>query len=228
MISAELVGLLAGIGVSLLTLLTPIIRLNGALIPSVTDGWYVDKCIETVPLPRIPAGENTLELIVKLGRRTNLEWCYLLGDFGVTVAGRTKTITAPVRTLAFGDFTYQGLPFYTGCVTYHFPVTVQGGSLTLRVPHYRGALTEVRIDGEYAGPIVFAPYTLTGSGLSDGEHQVELKLIGTRQNGFAQVHHTPGIYFYQSPQSWRSAGDRWSYEYQLKKAGVLKAPEILK
>lgn len=31
MISAELIGLMAGIGVSLLTLLTPIIRLNGVL-----------------------------------------------------------------------------------------------------------------------------------------------------------------------------------------------------
>jgi len=204
-----------------------VIRLNGALVPSITDGWYVDKAIETVPLPDFPAGENTLELTVPLGRRTNLEWCYLLGDFGVTVAGRTKTITEPVRTLAFGDFTHQGLPFYTGCVTYHFPVTVKNGALTLRVPHYRGALMEVSIDGAYAGPIVFAPYTLTKTDLADGEHQVELKLIGTRQNGFAQLHHTQGIYFYQSPRSWRTEGDKWTYEYQFKKAGVLRAPDIL-
>ena len=112
-------------------------------------------------------------------------------------------------------------------MTYHFPVTVKNGALTLRVPHYRGALMEVSIDGAYAGPIVFAPYTLTKTDLADGEHQVELKLIGTRQNGFAQLHHTQGIYFYQSPHSWRSEGDKWTYEYQFKKAGVLRAPDIL-
>ena len=59
-----------------------------------------------------------------------------------------------------------------------------------------------------------------------GEHLVQLRLYGTRQNGFAQLHHTQGVYFYQSPNSWRSAGDLWSYEYRFKPAGILKSPEI--
>ena len=61
---------------------------------------------------------------------------------------------------------------------------------------------------------------------SAGEHDLSIRLYGTRQNGFAQLHHTQGVYFYQSPNSWRSDGDLWTYEYQFKKAGILKSPEL--
>ena len=75
------------------------------------------------------------------------------------------------------------------------------------------------------GEIVFSPYHLAVS-CAPGEHEVTIRLYGTRQNGFGQVHHTQGVYFYQSPNSWRSFGDLWSYEYQLKPAGILKSPEF--
>ncbi len=84
---------------------------------------------------------------------------------------------------------------------------------------------KVFVDGQDAGNIAFSPYRLKIDA-EPGEHDVEIRLYGTRQNGFAQLHHTPGVYFYQSPNSWRSAGDLWCYEYQLKQAGILKSPEV--
>jgi len=200
------------------------IVLNGQAVESVDDGWFVDMAIRTVPLPELIAGENVLEVTVPIGRRTNLEYFYLLGDFGVRVEGTKKTVTAPVRSLGFGDITKQGLPFYTGNLKYYFRVRSEG-AFTVRVPRYRGGLVKVFVDGEDAGNIAFSPYTLTVNAEA-GEHDVAIRLYGTRQNGFAQLHHTPGVYFYQSPNSWRSAGDLWCYEYQLKAAGVLKTPEI--
>ena len=200
------------------------IVLNGAPVGSADDGWFVDRCIRTVPLPELTAGENVLEITVPIGRRTNLECFYLLGDFGVRLSGTKKTIVAPVRTLGFGDIVPQGLPFYTGSIRYAIHV-VSEGDFTVRVPRYRGGLVKVFVDGRDAGNIAYSPYTLAVQA-EPGEHLVELKLYGTRQNGFAQLHHTPGIYFYQSPNSWRSAGDLWCYEYQLKQAGILKSPEF--
>jgi hypothetical protein len=64
-------------------------------------------------------GRSVLELTVPLGLQTSIEYAYLLGDFGVRVAGVEKTIIPPVRELAFGDWVPQGLPFYGGNVTYH-------------------------------------------------------------------------------------------------------------
>ena len=100
------------------------------------------------------------------------------------------------------------------------------GDLTIRVPHYRGGLIKVLADGKEAGRIAFSPYTLTLKNLAPGRHRITLKLYGVRQNGFAQLHHTPGVYFYQSPDSWRSKGDLWTYEYQFKPMGILKSPEL--
>lgn len=200
------------------------IVLNGEQIANMDDGWYVDKAIRTVSLPDLAVGENVLEITVPIGRRTNLEYFYLLGDFGVRVEGTKKTVTAPVRRLGFGDMTRQGLPFYTGNLKYCFRVRSEG-AFTVRVPSYRGGLVKVFVDDADAGNIAFSPYALTVNA-EPGEHEVQLRLYGTRQNGFAQLHHTPGVYFYQSPNSWRSAGDLWRYEYQLKPAGLLKSPEV--
>lgn len=200
------------------------INFNGQDVPAVDCGWYVDKAIRTVALPDIIAGENVLTITVPIGRRTNLECFYLLGDFGVRVNGTQKTVTAPVRKLGFGDIVPQGLPFYTGNILYRFRVKTDG-AFTIRVPRYRGGLIKVFVDGEDRGNIAFSPYALKID-CAPGEHEVAVRLYGTRQNGFAQLHHTPGIYFYQSPNSWRSAGDLWCYEYQFKPAGVLKSPEI--
>ena len=90
----------------------------------------------------------------------------------------------------------------------------------------RSAFVKVFADGQDIGNIAFSPYELTLKDLASGRHEIVLKLYGTRQNGFAQLHHIPGIYFYQSPDSWRSVGDRWTYEYQFKPMGILKSPEI--
>lgn len=201
------------------------LTLNGEdVIPEVT-GWFVDRDIETVKLPPLKKGLNVLEAEVPVGKRTNLEAMYLLGDFGVRVRGTEKTVTDPVRSLGFGDIVPQGLPFYTGNLHYFFDLETED-TLTIRVPQYRGGLIRLYVDGEDRGSIVFSPYRLTVTGLERGVHHIDLKLYGTRQNGFAQLHHTQGVYFYQSPNSWRSDGDLWSYEYRFKPMGILKSPEI--
>ena len=201
------------------------ISLNGVSVPAVTDGWFVDRAIHTVPLPDLVVGENILLVTVPIGKRTHLEYFYLLGDFGVRVCGTIKTVTAPVRTLGFGDIVPQGLPFYTGNLRYRFTIESDSDHFVLRVPRYRGGLLKVFVDGIDHGNIAFSPYIKEISCIP-GRHEVEIRLYGTRQNGFAQLHHTPGVYFYQSPNSWRSADDLWCYEYQFKPAGILTSPEV--
>jgi len=201
------------------------ITLDGKKVDGTVCGWYVDQDIKTVKLPPLTESVHVLQVRVPIARRTNLESFYLLGDFGVRIDGVEKTIVPPVRKLGFGSVVHQHLPFYTGNVNYHFDVEAEG-EMTLRVPHYRGGLIKVFADGEDQGNIAFSPYTMTIKNLAPGKHHMILKLYGVRQNGFAQLHHTPGVYFYQSPDSWRSEGDLWTYEYQFKPMGILKSPEL--
>ena len=82
------------------------------------------------------------------------------------------------------------------------------------------------VDGKDEGRIAFSPYRLDIHGVDPGTHELTLRLYGTRINGFGQLHHTQGIYYYQSPNSWRSEGDLWKYEYEFKPMGILKSPEL--
>jgi hypothetical protein len=197
------------------------IRLNGQSVTSQPEGYWVDAAIQTVALPDLTAGDQVLEVTLPFGRNTNLEWCYLLGDFGVEVAGRAARITAPVRSLAFGDWTRQGLPFYAGNVTYHCRLP---GAGKLRVPRFAAPLLTVAVDGNRLGPIAFPPYELE---LPAGGQRLDITTFGSRINAFGQLHNCVPGYRWWGPQSWRTEGDEWSYEYQLRPQGVLVAPRVL-
>jgi len=200
--------------------------LNGEPAGQVS-GWYVDKCIGKVQLPEIKTGENTLELTIPYGKKTDVEAIYILGDFGVTVQGVHASITKPIRSLYFGDITRQGLPFYGGNLTYHLTAESNGGAIRITATNYRGHLLRVAVDGEDKGVIAFSPYVLDVDGLADGTHKVDLTYFGSRVNTFGQLHQvdrTPG--FWWGPNSWRSVYSTWTYEYKLWQQGILKSPEI--
>ncbi len=197
---------------------------NGTEIANNITGWYTDKDIKTVPITDIKRGENILEITLPFGKTTNTEWCYLLGDFGVTVIGRDKIITALPEKLGFGTITNQGLPFYGGNITYH--LEAEGSSLCVEATRYRGALISVAVDGEEKGKIVYPPYALEISELSDTQHKVDITLFGNRFNAFGAVHLTDTKHSWHGPGAWRSDEENWSYEYVLRDVGILARPII--
>lgn len=203
------------------------IRVDGKAVGHHGDGYWVDEAICTIPLPDLAEGRHTIEITWPFGQLTDLEWCYLLGDFGVEVAGRTARIVAPVRQLHFGDWTRQGLPFYAGNVTYHCCVTGTGRPLALRAPRFVAPLLKVAVDGRLAGPIAFPPYQLDLGALSPGDHQLDITAFGSRINALGQLHNCNPRERWWGPWSYRSKDDAWSYEYQIKPQGLLVAPRVL-
>lgn len=199
---------------------------NQKLIDMCVDGWYVDESIQTVHLPGLLVGENVLELHIPFTRKTNVEWCYLLGDFGVEVAGKEKRLTALPTHIAFGDFVHQGLPFYAGNLIYEVPFTCEAGTLHLEIPQYRGSLVKVELDGRDAGIVALAPYRLNCGTVQAGKHVLKLKLFGNRINAFGAVHNADETEEWYGPNLWRTSGNKWSYEYHLKQTGILTTPEF--
>ncbi len=200
------------------------IALNGQSVSHETADYYVDKSIKCVALPTIPVGDSTLELEYPFGKRTALEWCYLLGDFDVALDGRIATLKASRPAIGFDNVVNQGMPFYSGALTYHIDVETAGGALEVTVPQYRGAAIRATVDGEASKMIVYSPYRVRFDGLAAGKHRLDLKLYIPRTNGFGPVHLADGNYSYQSPGAWRVGGDSWTYEYRLMKEGILSAP----
>ena len=202
------------------------LTLNGEAVPAGVTGWYTDKSIKTVALPPIRKGINILEAEIPFGKRTNLEWCYLLGDFGVEASGCYTCVIAKRDTIAFGDFTRQGLPFYGGNITYHIPVETNGGKLTLRSSQYRGALQTVSLDGGEEIPVIYTPYTVELGQPEAGQHTIDLTLFGHRRNGFGPVHLADLVARWVGPGAWRTENDGWCYDYRICEEGVLSTPTL--
>ena len=203
------------------------ITLNGQRVENKIDGYFTDESIEKVALPTLKAGENVLVLRYPYGERTNIEWCYLLGDFGVRVMGCESLLTTRQPKLGFGDITSQTLPFYGANVNYTFEAELdKDGALEIEASYYRGSLVAVEVDGQRAGRIVFAPYKLFVPDLKAGKHTVTLTLFGNRHNSFGALHWVNEGARWFGPTAWRSTGNDWCYEYRLKPAGILKSPII--
>lgn len=201
------------------------IRFNGKNVSNAVTGWYTDKDIKTAALPEIKKGENILEIDVPFGARTNTEWCYILGNFGVEVIGKNKKLIALPEKLAFGSIINQGLAFYGGNITYHLEAE-SDGALQIEATNYKGTLISVAIDGEEKGKIVYSPYTLLAEGLKAGKHKIDITLFGNRYNAFGPIHLCNDKESWHGPGAWRSNGCCWCYEYVLRPVGILNSPII--
>lgn len=156
-----------------------------------------------------------------------MEVCYLLGDFGVQVNGRKKVVVARPAELGFGDISTQGLAFYGGNLSYEIPFETKGGRISLRAPHYRGALLRAALDGKDCGQIVYAPYEIILENVAPGKHTLSLKLYGNRFNTFGQLHLADTSVRWYGPDSYRTTGDKWCYEYWTRATGVLASPALI-
>jgi hypothetical protein len=199
------------------------IEFDGQPVSNARTGWWTDEAIATIALPSFAAGDHQLLITIPFTRKTNLEWCYLLGDFGVTVAGRDAKIIAPVHELAFGDWTRQDLPFYGGNVTYHCQLIGNGRETILAVPKFKSPLLSVDLSNKPAGKIAFAPFELS-LGKIKGTHALDITAYGNRVNTFGAVHNADEKLNWFGPAAWRQTGASWSYEYQLRPMGILAAP----
>ncbi len=79
------------------------------------------------------------------------------------------------------------------------------------------------------GPFSFFP-RLAGLDLALGtvpasEHRLSITAFANRVNAFGCVHNADKRLTWFGPNAWRTEGDTWAYEYQLKPMGLLVAPK---
>lgn len=200
-----------------------IISLDDRVVPASVIGFYVDEDIQTVALPDLKAGEHRLTIQWSFRPGYGLEACYLLGDFGVTLAGTHARLSQPVRELAFDDWTKQGLPFYGGNVTYHCSADLPEASMALRVPRYQGALVTVDVDGERLGRVIQPPHRIELPRAS-GKTRLDLICFGDRINTFGPLHNCDPTEVNWGPKAARTEGENWTDGYVLRSKGICVAP----
>ena len=197
------------------------LAVNGNKVDIAVCGWYVDKSIETVKIPDLKKGMNIIELTLPFGVEFNTEWCYLLGDFGVEVSGRASKLIKKPEKVSFSDLTEQGFPFYGGNITYHLPICSKTGKIRLTVSDYVGALITLNNGQE----IIYPPYNAWAD-VPVGDSILDITLFGNRQNSFGHVHYADRSLEWIGPYAWRSEGDQWSYDYVLRKLGIICVPVV--
>lgn len=199
--------------------------LNGKPLDITADGFFVDFDIHKSKKFMIAKGTNVITIKVPFSKKTSVENLYLTGDFGVELKGGYTCITEREKKIGFGAIKYQGLPFYTGNITYKFNVDTPAGDMRINCKKFAGTLARVFIDGKDAGAVFIAPYILNVKDVAAGTHTVEIKVYGNRENAFGRVHNCKPDGWY-GPGEWYPTGDAESYEYCLADLGQLHAPVI--
>jgi len=131
--------------------------------------------------------------------------------------------------LTFGDYTHQGLPFYSGNLTYNCTFDSHGGGATaIQVPRFASPVLVAAVDDNKAGCIAYEPHIIALEDLEPGEHKLSITSYGNRANAFGPVHLPTGLTNWYGPNAWRTDFDWWCREYNLVKMGVLETPKVKK
>ncbi|MGE5558363.1 MAG: glycosyl hydrolase [Bacillota bacterium] len=211
------------------------IRINAAPVDtSRPRGFWVDRSLQTLAIDPalIRLGENKLELSCNYSENhPGLEIVYLLGDFGVVAEGADITLTAWNYRLETGDWTMQGLPFYSGAVTYLTELELnrgQGRRYIIRVPEFLGAAVQIFIDGVPAGIIAWPPYELDiTDSINRKRFILGIQVMGHRRNSHGPLHFNMKNPSWTGPGEFRTTGDRWSLEYRLVPCGLMRNPLLI-
>lgn len=226
------------------------LELDGQPLTFADAGFWTDRSVRKTALPELTAGIHTLILRRDYRLDTDIERIYLLGDFGVELGGDRMRLTAPVHTLHWGDVASQGLPFYSGNLTYHCKFTLaEAGATALRFPSrgtrlaeglrnndaarecdfagFRATVIGVSVDGGEEQSVAFAPFQCELGTLAAGEHTLAITVYGSRVNSFGALHLSWPVPWI-GPEAWRTEGDRFTRDYRVRKFGVTIAPLLVK
>lgn len=210
------------------------IRLNGKEVNSdMATGWWVDPAIKTIPIEPLllVKGKNTLTLEGQFDRHANLEIIYLLGQFGAEVKGKSAAITRLPSKLKLGTWTRQGLPFYSGNVIYRTSVDIEpedGKRYFLKLQEFKATAVEITVNNNEPTIIAWKEHqTEITNSIVSGSNTIDIKVLGSRRNGFGPLHLAEDKPKWVGPASFTNEETQWQDEYKLLDYGLLEPPVIV-
>jgi hypothetical protein len=195
------------------------VEINGHPLNGSDSESWIDIAFHRIRIPaKFPViGKNEITLKTLYRENSNLEAIYLLGDFGVQLAGTVRKIVPIIEKVEIGDICPQGFPFYSGAITYRLPLP--DGATRLRLPSFGGACAKV--NGQILG---WDPFEADVSGCG---RTVDVELILTRRNTFGPLHDVVKGRINTIPDHWRTEGADFSPEPCFIPAGLLAMPQML-
>lgn len=181
------------------------------------NDFYIDNCLKKMPVPAsaLRIGENKVNIKVSFMRTTNIESLYLIGDFGVKIDGKKRTLTSLPEKADLGETYDQNMPFYTGCITYTVPNSrfekpKDGERVIVKADGFFGGL--VKVNGQV---LAWEPYEADVTDAVLHGDDIKVTLVGTRRNLFGPLHLVPKICGAYGPGHFVTGGDMWTDDYNL-------------
>ncbi|MBR6028377.1 MAG: hypothetical protein IKP40_04745 [Clostridia bacterium] len=198
---------------------------NGEPLNMRQEGYFTDESIACFPAGPVRQGLNTVEVTKPIAASICTENLFLLGDFGVRVNGPETVLTPAPRRLVYGDWTQQGLPFYSGPLTYRYHL--KGGErLRLRLGLFSAPCVTAELDGRRVANLSLSPSEAILGCLPEGDHVLDLTVWPSRVNSFGTFHLNDYSVIWFGPQAWRSSGMQWTRNYRLAPSGLLSEPHL--
>jgi hypothetical protein len=208
-----------------------IVSCNGVQLEPVEDEWWLDRSFGVFNISaHLKPGDNVITVQADpMDILAELEPVYIIGDFGLVSAEHGWKITQ-AGGLAMGSWKDQGLPFYSGSVTYSktFESSDSEDIYLVKLNDWQGTVAEVKVNGESVGIIGWQPYELDISDwVQGGENKVEVIVTGSLKNLLGPHHNNPQIGFV-TPWSFFYAPEQQppGRDYQQLDYGLLEDFEI--
>ncbi|MBQ8731613.1 MAG: hypothetical protein IJY82_02130 [Oscillospiraceae bacterium] len=205
------------------------VTLNGVRQKGEDCGWYIDREIRKQELTGLVEGENVLLLSCGYAERMEMEDSFLLGDFGVSGEGM---IGREPETLRMGDWCLQGYPYYSGSMTYRFPVEYfpeEGCRAILRIGAVEAACVTVAVGAaERQIPWTAADGVDLTDLLEPGENILSVEVMGSQRNNLGPIHLSEQVMDMTNWCSYRSEGYLYREAPVLKAYGLTHAPILEK
>jgi len=207
-------------------------KINGIELHNgdINDFW-VDDCFKKMHIPSgaLKLGRNEVTINVIFKRTTNIEALYLVGNFGVKIDGKKRTLVGTPGLMGCDNYSAYNMPFFTGNLTF-----------TLTSEDYEGILGDAAKD---ADRIVLTPKEFTGGcvkvtaagkttvlGWDPYEADVTeayrnglpiyVTVEGVRTNVFGPLHQVPKPANYCGPGSFVTRDEKWTDDYSLLRSGL--------
>jgi hypothetical protein len=173
--------------------------INGKEIPPAAGEWWLDKAFGLYRGGPWKAGRNTVTLKASpFTIHSELEPIYLVGDFALKSAN-PGFLVAPPAEMKVGSWAAQGLLLYGRTVGYTKTLELsaegtEGRRYVVELGQWLGAAAEVRVNGNPAGVIAFAPFRLDiTDALAAGKNEIAVVVFGTLKNTLGPFHNDPRL-----------------------------------
>jgi len=207
-------------------------RINGIDLHNgdINDSW-VDECFKRMPIPAgaLRQGSNEVTIDVAFMRTTNIEALYLVGDFGVKIDGRKRTLVDAPALMGCDNYSAYNMPFFTGNMTFILSPEVYSNILgedankadriILSPEDFTGGCIKVKA-GDKTTILGWDPYEADVTEAYRAGLPIEVTVEGTRINLFGPLHGAEKPCESCGPGSFVTEGEAWTDDYSLLSSGL--------